>query len=148
MALHDPLTDLPNRVLFRQRLESALHRVSRGESCAVLCLDLDQFKGVNDTLGHPVGDTLLKAVTERLRRIVRPADTVARLGGDEFAVLLTGATPEAAARVSESIERAVEAIWPIGIRGGVSIGVASVGQGATEALSRADRSMYAKKRAA
>jgi diguanylate cyclase (GGDEF)-like protein len=87
MAMHDPLTDLPNRLLFRQRLESALHRVSRGEPCAVLCLDLDQFKGVNDTLGHPVGDALLRLVTDRLRSIVRQADTVARLGGDEFAIV-------------------------------------------------------------
>jgi diguanylate cyclase (GGDEF)-like protein len=87
MAMHDPLTDLPNRVLFRRRLEEALHRVARGEPCAVLCLDLDQFKGVNDTLGHPVGDALLKAVSDRLRRIVRQTDTVARLGGDEFAVV-------------------------------------------------------------
>ncbi len=87
MALHDPLTDLPNRVQFRQRLEDALHRVARGEPCAVLCLDLDQFKAVNDTLGHPVGDALLKAVTDRLRRLVRQTDTVARLGGDEFAIV-------------------------------------------------------------
>jgi diguanylate cyclase (GGDEF)-like protein len=87
MALHDPLTDLPNRVLFRQRLEEALHRVPRGTSCAVLCLDLDQFKSVNDTLGHPVGDALLKVVSERLRDIVRQTDTVARLGGDEFAIV-------------------------------------------------------------
>lgn len=87
MALHDPLTDLPNRILFRQRLESALHSMARGEPCAVLCLDLDQFKAVNDTLGHPVGDALLKAVTERLSHIVRQTDTVARLGGDEFAIV-------------------------------------------------------------
>jgi diguanylate cyclase (GGDEF)-like protein len=87
MALHDPLTDLPNRVLFRERLEEALHHVARGTSCAVLCLDLDQFKSVNDTLGHPVGDALLKVVSERLRDIVRQTDTVARLGGDEFAIV-------------------------------------------------------------
>jgi diguanylate cyclase (GGDEF)-like protein len=87
LALHDALTDLPNRILFRRCLEDALHRVSRGEACAVLCLDLDQFKTVNDTLGHPVGDALLKAVTDRLRHLVRQTDTVARLGGDEFAIV-------------------------------------------------------------
>ena len=87
MALHDPLTDLPNRVWFRHRLDEALLRVPQGELCAVLCLDLDQFKDINDTLGHPVGDALLAAVTERLRRIVRQTDTVARLGGDEFAIV-------------------------------------------------------------
>ena len=90
MALHDPLTDLPNRVLFRQRLDAALKRVTRGEHCAVFCLDLDQFKGVNDTLGHPVGDALLGAVSGRLSNLVRQADTVARLGGDEFAIVQTG----------------------------------------------------------
>jgi diguanylate cyclase (GGDEF)-like protein len=87
MALHDPLTDLPNRVLFRQRLEEALHHVARGEPCAVLCLDLDQFKDVNDTLGHPVGDGLLNAVVERIGHMMRPTDTFARLGGDEFAIV-------------------------------------------------------------
>jgi diguanylate cyclase (GGDEF)-like protein len=87
MALHDPLTELPNRVLFRHRLEAALLRAPQGEPCAVLCLDLDQFKDINDTLGHPVGDALLAAVTERLRRIVPQTDTMARLGGDEFAIV-------------------------------------------------------------
>ncbi|HUB14088.1 MAG TPA: EAL domain-containing protein [Acetobacteraceae bacterium] len=87
MAMHDPLTDLPNRLLFRQRLEDALRRPARDERCAVLCLDLDQFKDVNDTLGHPVGDALLKAVTQRLCGLVRQTDTVARLGGDEFAIV-------------------------------------------------------------
>jgi diguanylate cyclase (GGDEF)-like protein len=128
MALHDPLTDLPNRVLFRQRLENALHRVSRGESCAVLCLDLDQFKGVNDTLGHPVGDTLLKAVTDRLRHIVRPTDTVARLGGDEFAIVQSGLDhPAAATALATRLLR--ELSTPFEVAGhqiviGVSVGVA------------------------
>ena len=87
MAMHDPLTDLPNRLLFRQRLEDALRGVVRGERCAVLYLDLDQFKNVNDTLGHPVGDALLKVMTQRLCSLVRQTDTVARLGGDEFAIV-------------------------------------------------------------
>ena len=89
LALHDPLTDLPNRGLFRQRVGEALHRVARGETCAVICLDLDQFKVVNDTLGHPVGDALLKAVSESCV-VVRETDTVARLGGDEFAIVQCG----------------------------------------------------------
>ena len=88
MALHDALTDLPNRVMFHQRLKEALRRVKRGEACAVLCLDLDRFKTVNDTLGHPVGDKLLMAVAGKLRGLVRETDTVARLGGDEFAIIL------------------------------------------------------------
>ena len=110
----------------------------------MLVLDLDGFKQVNDRLGHDAGDELLRRVAQTIGGCVRRADIVARLGGDEFAVLLTGATPEDAARVAENIDRAVDAIWPIGLRGGVSIGVASIAGGATEALSRADRAMYAK----
>ena len=90
MAHHDALTDLPNRSLLWERLEQSLVRVDSGEVLAVMCLDLDRFKEVNDTLGHPVGDALLKIVSERLRGCVRPADTIARLGGDEFAVLQSG----------------------------------------------------------
>ena len=88
MARHDALTDLPNRVMLRESLEHELKRVKRGESLAVLCLDLDQFKGVNDTLGHPIGDELLKLVADRLRGSPEP-DTMARLGGDEFAIIMT-----------------------------------------------------------
>jgi diguanylate cyclase (GGDEF)-like protein len=90
MARHDALTDLPNRVLLRERLEDELKRVKRGECIAVLCLDLDHFKDINDTLGHPVGDELLKVTAGRLRRCTREPDTVARLGGDEFAIIMTG----------------------------------------------------------
>jgi diguanylate cyclase (GGDEF)-like protein/PAS domain S-box-containing protein len=89
MARHDALTNLPNRILFRERLETALAFVQRGRMLALLCLDLDQFKAVNDTLGHPVGDSLLKAVGQRLADAIRTTDTVARLGGDEFAIVQT-----------------------------------------------------------
>ncbi len=84
LAHHDALTGLPNRVRFQERLSEALARVHRGETLAVLCLDLDRFKGVNDTLGHPIGDLLLKAVTDRLRQCVRGTDLIARLGGDRI----------------------------------------------------------------
>jgi diguanylate cyclase (GGDEF)-like protein/PAS domain S-box-containing protein len=90
MARHDALTNLPNRRLFRERLEDALRRITRGEQVAVFCLDLDRFKEVNDTLGHPVGDELLKEAARRLSECVREGDTVARLGGDEFAIVLVG----------------------------------------------------------
>src|SRR5262245_3379644 len=99
MALHDALTDLPNRVLLNERLEHALTRVRRGEMVAVHLLDLDHFKTVNDTLGHPTGDKLLRMVTERLRVLVRETDTIARMGGDEFAVLQTAITQPADATV-------------------------------------------------
>ena len=90
MARHDNLTDLPNRVLFRERLEAALATTAGGASVAVLYLDLDHFKAVNDTLGHPVGDALLKTVAARLKGAIRQDDTVARLGGDEFAIVQIG----------------------------------------------------------
>ena len=87
MAHHDALTDLPNRVLFHERLNELLARVREHGEYAVHCLDLDHFKGVNDTLGHPMGDKLLQAVAQRLQKCLRPSDLVARLGGDEFAVV-------------------------------------------------------------
>jgi diguanylate cyclase (GGDEF)-like protein len=87
MAQHDALTGLPNRVLFHQRVERALTRANRDDPFAVFCLDLDRFKSVNDTLGHPVGDALLIEVARRLKTCTREGDMVARLGGDEFAIL-------------------------------------------------------------
>ena len=89
MARHDALTELPNRRLFHEELEHALQHADAGESVAVLYLDIDNFKNVNDTLGHPVGDELLRQIAGRLRVAVRAADTVARLGGDEFAIIQT-----------------------------------------------------------
>ena len=88
-ALHDPLTDLPNRLLFADRIEQAIVQSERyGTRAAVLMMDLDRFKEVNDSLGHRAGDELLKEVAERLRGATRASDTAARLGGDEFGLLL------------------------------------------------------------
>jgi diguanylate cyclase (GGDEF)-like protein len=89
LAHYDGLTDLPNRVLFRERLEQALKAVRPGEQLAVLYIDIDEFKGVNDALGHAIGDELLKGVAERLRGCLEGTDVAARLGGDEFAVIQT-----------------------------------------------------------
>ncbi|MBN8991856.1 MAG: EAL domain-containing protein [Rhizobiales bacterium] len=89
LAHYDALTDLPNRVLFRERLAQALKAVRPGEQLAVLYIDIDEFKSVNDALGHAIGDELLKGVAERLRTCLKPTDVAARLGGDEFAVIQT-----------------------------------------------------------
>jgi diguanylate cyclase (GGDEF)-like protein/PAS domain S-box-containing protein len=89
LAHYDTLTDLPNRVLFRERLELELERIAGGGQLAVLYIDIDEFKSINDSLGHPVGDELLKSVAERLRRCLKEADFVSRLGGDEFAIVQT-----------------------------------------------------------
>ena len=108
-ALHDPLTGLPNRTLFLDRLQHALAQARRHESAvAVLFLDLDQFKLVNDSLGHAAGDELLAAVAPRLEEALRPGDTVARFGGDEFAILAEDITTErGATRIAERIAEAL-----------------------------------------
>lgn len=90
MARHDALTNLPNRVLLREQMEDALGRLTRGQDLAVICLGVDHFKRINDTLGHPIGDALLRCVAERLQHCTRELDCVARLGGDEFAILQIG----------------------------------------------------------
>jgi diguanylate cyclase (GGDEF)-like protein/PAS domain S-box-containing protein len=105
LAFYDPLTELPNRALFRERLEQAVRHANRtGLRFALMYLDLDRFKNINDTLGHVFGDKLLITVGQRLRQCVREEDTVARLGGDEFAIVLNELyQPEGAGRVADSI---------------------------------------------
>lgn len=109
IAHHDPMTGLPNRELFHDRLQAALRLAEREHTrLALLYLDLDKFKQVNDTLGHSVGDLLLQDVARRLRHCVRESDTVGRVGGDEFLVLLNGATlPEQAVSIAEKIRIAL-----------------------------------------
>ncbi len=153
MAHYDPLTDLPNRVLFRQELEAALARTGRGagpaQSVAVLCLDLDHFKTVNDTMGHPAGDALLKMVAHRLQGCLRSGDLVARLGGDEFAIVQ--ATPEGANAAVRLAQRIVDALAaPFDLEGAVVVIGASVGiamspvdaRQADELLKKADMALY------
>ena len=129
LTLHDPLTGLANRVLFADRLAHAVERSRRSkERVAVLFIDLDRFKGVNDSLGHAAGDELLRQAGERMRRAVRPADTIARLGGDEFTVLCEdlGAVNDAgwvADRLSDTLERPFD-LFGNEMSIGVSIGIA------------------------
>jgi diguanylate cyclase (GGDEF)-like protein/PAS domain S-box-containing protein len=148
-ALHDPLTGLANRRLLMDRLSAALDRGRRrGGGPAVLFLDLDRFKLVNDSLGHPVGDQLLAAVADRLRPCAGPDDTVARFGGDEFAVLLETGSADAALRTANRIQRALAA--PVGLDGyevvtsaSIGIAVATAQTDGPEALLRgADVAMY------
>ncbi len=152
-AFHDDLTGLANRALFSDRVAHALDRVNRTpeEPLAVLFIDLDDFKGVNDGLGHNAGDELLRQVGDRIRLCLRPGDTVARLGGDEFGVLIeTLPTPLHAARVAERILEMLALPMPVGgvsLASSASIGIAPAGPGVTvDALLRdADIAMYSAK---
>jgi diguanylate cyclase (GGDEF)-like protein/PAS domain S-box-containing protein len=152
MARHDALTDLPNRVLLRERLNHELKRVKRGECLAVLCLDLDRFKSINDALGHPIGDELLQLVANRLRNCTREPDTVARLGGDEFAIIMTQMQqPTDAAALSKRIRESI--ICPYHIEGhqiltDISIGISVAPFDADEVeplLRNADMALYGAK---
>ena len=149
MAHHDALTDLANRVLLNERLENALAAFRGGEMLAVHHLDLDQFKAVNDTFGHPVGDKLLKIVAERLRGLVRATDTIARMGGDEFVVLQAPiADPTEASALAQSIIELMS--MPYDLDGhqavvGASVGIAvSPGDGSScdSLLRNADLALY------
>ncbi|HJU74941.1 MAG TPA: EAL domain-containing protein [Gemmatimonadaceae bacterium] len=151
-AYHDPLTELANRTLFRDRVEHALARASRHcERVAVLFLDVDDFKTVNDSLGHDEGDRLLKAVAARLLNATRGCDTVARLGGDEFAVLLENVRDDQdAIVVANRVTSALSAPFQLNqkmVSVGASMGIARAadGDGADELLRNADVAMYAAK---
>ena len=149
LAHYDALTDLPNRVTFYERMGSVLSHLRRSESIAVLSLDLDHFKNVNDTLGHPVGDRLLQAVAERMRSCVRVEDIVARLGGDEFAVVQVPC--EQGLDVTILAQRLIEVVGaPYDIDGhqvvvGVSVGIAIAPHDGTEPdsiMKNADLALY------
>jgi diguanylate cyclase (GGDEF)-like protein len=145
MARHDALTNLPNRVLFKDKMEQAL---ARGDTLAVMFLDLDRFKSVNDSLGHSIGDALLCAVTERLQGVVSDGDTVARLGGDEFAIVQSRSTPSQASELAAQIIDAL--VEPFDVRGhqvviGTSVGIALAPNDGTEPdqlLRNADMALY------
>jgi diguanylate cyclase (GGDEF)-like protein/PAS domain S-box-containing protein len=154
LALQDPLTGLPNRALFLDRLDLALRRRQRaGQVVAVLFVDLDRFKTVNDTLGHFAGDQLLVAVADRLGKILRPGDTIARLGGDEFAVVCEGlAAAGGAEEIAVRILRSLTA--PVVVEGQQIIVSASIGISVSESdatpgtmLRDADTAMYEAKEA-
>ena len=149
MARHDALTGLPNRALFAERIEAAVSALGRGEGFAILCLDLDHFKQVNDTLGHPVGDNLLRVLADCLRGCIRETDMVARLGGDEFAIVQSAIadpqeTTALAGRIVDLLSR------PFDIDGnritvGVSIGISlAPGDGVSydKLLKNADVALY------
>jgi diguanylate cyclase (GGDEF)-like protein len=152
MALHDALTDLPNRVLLRERLEESLASIRRGAQMALLYVDLDLFKNVNDMLGHPIGDQLLQAVADRLRDCVREVDAVARIGGDEFAIMQTAMKePTDAAALAKRVREAITA--PFDLAGhqiviDSSIGIAIApndGDDPDQLLKNADMALYGAK---
>jgi diguanylate cyclase (GGDEF)-like protein len=152
MAHHDALTNLPNRVLLRERLEEALARARRGDQIAVLYLDLDHFKSINDTLGHGVGDQLLKAVAVRLRSCLRETDTIARLGGDEFAIIQTEiGSPADVATLASRIRETLTAPYELDghqVPADVSIGISIAPDDTIESeqlLKNADMALYRSK---
>ena len=150
MAHHDSLTDLPNRVLFRLRMTEALAKRNRsGQLVGMLCLDLDNFKLVNDTLGHPIGDRLLQAVALRIEGVVRKSDTAARLGGDEFAILVRDfEAPEELAVLAQRLIEVVSRPYQIeglAVSVGTSVGIAVApgdGEDADRLLRNADLALY------
>ncbi len=152
MAHYDALTDLPNRALFGERLEQALRAIRPGEQLAVLYIDIDEFKSVNDALGHLIGDELLKSVADRLRGCLKHSDVAARLGGDEFAVLQTAIsdpseTTQLVERIHQAIRKPFECFDHL-ITTDASIGIAlapSDGADLHQLLKNADLALYGAK---
>ncbi len=153
LAVHDPLTGLPNRTLIMDRLQQGVLGAKRnGENLALLMIDLDQFKIVNDTLGHHVGDHLLTCIGQRFQRTLREVDTLGRLGGDEFAVVVPETDLESSALVASKLQAVLQT--PVTVEGhsfsiGASIGIALYpdhGQDPTGLLKHADTAMYVAKR--
>jgi diguanylate cyclase (GGDEF)-like protein/PAS domain S-box-containing protein len=150
MARHDALTNLPNRTLFREQLEQALRLAKRGNKLAVLCLDLDHFKDINDSLGHPIGDALLMEVGRRLASCIREGDTVSRLGGDEFAIVQLCGSDDAnpAVLLASRIVEEISAPYDVGghqLVIGVSVGISLApddGRNPDELLKKADLALY------
>jgi diguanylate cyclase (GGDEF)-like protein/PAS domain S-box-containing protein len=152
LAHYDALTDLPNRVLFREQIERELQKTSRGEQFALLYIDVDEFKGINDSLGHHVGDELLKAVASRIKGCIRDTDLVARLGGDEFAVIQTGVgnadeVVEFVTRIHEAIRQPYQCLGHH-LSTDASIGIALAPRDGTDLdqlIKNADLAMYGAK---
>jgi diguanylate cyclase (GGDEF)-like protein len=152
-ANHDALTDLPNRILFRDRVEQAIQSAKRdGRTCAVLLLDLDRFKEINDTIGHTNGDRVIKQVAMRLEAIIRDADTLSRMGGDEFAILLQNISDANDIHlVAEKIHRTLETPFSIeGLLLDVQASIGGVlypdhGGDVDTLIQRADVAMYVSK---
>jgi diguanylate cyclase (GGDEF)-like protein len=154
LAHHDSLTELPNRRLFTDRLNDAMTRAIGGTPCALLCLDLDGFKDVNDRLGHAAGDALLQNVAMRLKDSIRTSDTGARLGGDEFAIVLPGSSTADAIGVANELAHVLRQPYFLGAFGSadvaVSIGIAMAPDHAAtadELMLNADRALYKSKNA-
>jgi diguanylate cyclase (GGDEF)-like protein len=151
LAGHDLLTNLPNRRLFKENCTDALSRLSGSASAAIVCLDLDRFKPVNDTLGHPIGDRLLEAVAQRLTGLLQPGDIASRFGGDEFVVYLADATATPAELTARYIIESLSAPYDIAehhITIGCSAGIALAplhGRDVDELLRCADMALYAAK---
>lgn len=153
LARSDALTGLANRIEFRERLEGSLGAAAACEGVAVLFVDLDNFKNVNDTLGHPAGDRLLCAVAARLAACIRQADLLARLGGDEFAIVQAGAQPASSRALAERVVREMGRAFDIDghrVQIGASVGVAfadDAERGPDTLVGNADRALYAAKAA-